>query len=194
MKDVIFSKIDEKSLKLAALIAQDLATFSSQEKKVCSNVKLMKRLDAVSWAQDAYLDARHNTIEAMVGKVDQQSLSFIDYIETITVVTFTLIQHTYRIYSMAFTDPKLMSSVVAWGTRQVQGNLAILTIVAFLLFFSNREENATEETTLDAEAIVLAHSQSLKILGFDIEFLWQDLVNAANSNSTRTDKVIRSVQ
>ncbi|KAH0542020.1 hypothetical protein FGG08_003569 [Glutinoglossum americanum] len=118
-QDLLNLKIDERAGKLAHLITRQLVDGHSFQIATMRNVSWLTRLGFEDRAREAFLEAR----SGVIGKRARQCTFEGDlhqYIFQISLVYFTLIKNTVRIYQACFPPP-MMSACVKWAKEHVDG-------------------------------------------------------------------------
>ncbi len=194
-QDFISFKMDERSMKLAALVTRDLIDTHDEGRKAKQNVSWLTRLGYEDRAREAYLEARSNIIQ----KRSRYELPFLPplsspdysasaltllhkrqcifqgdlhlYIWELSFVYFSIIRNTVNCFQSCFPPP-MMSACVKWAKEEVE---AFNTILARQLS-STDEEGPVWIQCMDRAK---AHSKMLSEVGSDFRNLVGSNVSTA---------------
>ncbi|KAH8894109.1 Metallo-dependent phosphatase [Thozetella sp. PMI_491] len=123
-QDFITFKVDERSVKLATLIARNLIETHHDLRRTKQNGSWLTRLGFEDRAREAYLEARSN----IISKRSRQCIFQGDlhlYIWELSFVYFSIIRNTVSCFQSCFPPP-MMSACVKWAKEEVEAFNAIL--------------------------------------------------------------------
>ncbi|KAJ1730543.1 exocyst complex component exo84 [Coemansia biformis] len=115
---------DAQTVELARLVLADLRIPCSPRKQAAANVALLRRLGWDKEAKDAFLAARSATIKSRTRQLRLEGNTQL-YIRELAIVYFRLIRNTCEWYAEFFTDPTMVSALIAWVRREMAGYAAI---------------------------------------------------------------------
>ncbi|KAF2720615.1 hypothetical protein K431DRAFT_285715 [Polychaeton citri CBS 116435] len=116
-QDIILAKTNERASKLASSIARQLTQTSSGAGKTKTNVSWLLRLGHEELARSSYLTSRTETIRLRVRQLPFTG-DLPPYLHALTFTTFTLLLHTFRVFSSSFPSTS-GSAVVKWAKERV---------------------------------------------------------------------------
>ncbi|KAJ0379007.1 exocyst complex component exo84 [Colletotrichum chrysophilum] len=123
-QDFISFKVEERCSKLAGMIIRELETTHNAPTKNKRNVTWLARLGYEDRAREAYLVARHETIQKRIRQTIFQG-DLHQYIWEVSFVYFSLIRNTVSCFHSCFPPP-MMSACVKWAKEEVESFNAIL--------------------------------------------------------------------
>ncbi|KAI5212289.1 hypothetical protein E4T38_00724 [Aureobasidium subglaciale] len=119
-QDIILSKVDQRAVKLANMLARRLKDTNSAAAATKENVGWLMRLGFEETARSAYLESREQVLrrKARLARQIPFTGSLPPHLTALSYVTFTIILHTFRTFSSSF-PPTSSSAVVKWAKERI---------------------------------------------------------------------------
>ncbi|KTW30859.1 hypothetical protein T552_00570 [Pneumocystis carinii B80] len=177
--ELIISKLENRSSKLADIICDELDKMSSYKDIVKKNVHYLLRLGYEDRAKKSFLASRSNLIKRRTRQLYFKE-NIVSYISDLALIHFVLIHNTAEMYISAFQKPSLTSSLIAWIKSQIENFLELFSKqICFISFDSDIYSNSMK--------VIKEQCKILNDLGIDMSFLFQNFENNFKKNTVNSN-------
>ncbi|TKX25463.1 putative exocyst complex component exo84 [Elsinoe australis] len=117
-QEMFLAKIDERAGKLAGVVCKRLRLGSAGLEKTRENVAWLIRLGVDEVAVREYLSARTAVVKNRTRQLPFTG-ALAPHVRALSYIVFTVVLHTFRIFSQSFPGANYTSAVVKWAKERV---------------------------------------------------------------------------